>query len=81
MNYLLSCIIGFLVGSLPTAFIILKKTKGIDITSAGTGNVGAMNSFEVTNSKIIGLIVFIIDALKGSQSILHSLPWRFYLQW
>ena len=73
MNYLLSCIIGFLLGSLPTAYIILKKVRGIDITSTGTGNVGAMNSFEITNSRIIGLFVFIIDALKGLLSVYLTL--------
>lgn len=73
MNYLLSCVIGYLLGSVPTAYILLKKTKGIDITSAGTGNVGAMNSYEVTNSKFIGLFVFVIDALKGLLSVYLTL--------
>lgn len=73
MNYLISCIIGYLLGSIPTAFIVLKKFKGTDITIAGTGNVGAMNSYEVTNSKIIGLLVFIIDALKGLLSVYLTL--------
>lgn len=31
----------------------------------GSGNVGAMNSFEVTNSKMTGIIVFSADFLKG----------------
>lgn len=65
MEYLLSSIIGYLFGSIPTAYLLLKKAKGIDITNAGTGNVGAMNSYEVTNSKSIGIIVLIIDFLKG----------------
>ena len=65
MEYLLSSIIGYLFGSIPTAYLLLKKTRGIDITNAGTGNVGAMNSYEVTNSKSIGIIVLLIDFLKG----------------
>ena len=65
MEYLLSSVIGYLFGSIPTAYLLLKKTKGIDITNAGTGNVGAMNSYEVTNSKSIGIIVLLIDFLKG----------------
>ena len=73
MNYLISCIIGYLLGSFPTAYILLKRTRGIDITAAGSGNVGAMNSFEVTNSKITGLLVLIIDALKGLLSVYISL--------
>lgn len=65
MEYLLSAIIGYLFGSIPSAYLILKKKKGIDITSAGTGNVGAMNSYEVTNSKSIGLLVLFLDFIKA----------------
>lgn len=64
MYYLFSIIIGYLLGSFPTAYLLLKN-KGIDITKTGTGNVGAMNAFEVTNSKTSGLLVFLVDALKG----------------
>lgn len=70
MEYLLSSIIGYFLGSIPTAYIILKNSKGIDITNAGSGNVGAMNSYEVSNSKYIGIIVFVIDFLKGILSVI-----------
>jgi glycerol-3-phosphate acyltransferase PlsY len=70
MEYLFSSAIGYLIGSFPTAFIFLKKTKGIDITQEGSGNVGAMNSFEITNSKAIGITVFFIDFIKGIASVL-----------
>ena len=65
MEYLLSAIIGYFFGSIPSAYLILKKKKGIDITIAGTGNVGAMNSYEVTNSKSIGLLVLFLDFIKA----------------
>ena len=70
MEYLISLLLGYAIGSLPTAFIILKKIKNLDITTQGTGNVGAMNTFEVTNSKLIGITVFVIDFLKGMLPIL-----------
>lgn len=70
MEYLLSSIIGYLLGSFPTAYLFLKQSKGIDITEKGSGNVGAMNSFEVTNSKLIGISVFLVDFLKGVGSVL-----------
>lgn len=70
MNYLISILIGYTLGSFPTAYLILKKTKNLDITTQGTGNVGAMNSFEVTNSKLIGISVFALDFLKGMLPIL-----------
>lgn len=65
MDYLISLLIGYSLGSFPSAYIILKKTKNIDITLAGTGNVGAMNSFDVSKSKLIGIAVLLSDALKG----------------
>lgn len=70
MEYLISSTIGYLLGSFPSAFIMLKKTRGTDITKEGSGNVGAMNSFEVTNSKLIGISVFLLDFLKGIASVL-----------
>jgi glycerol-3-phosphate acyltransferase PlsY len=70
MEYLISSTIGFILGSFPSAYILLKLKKGIDITEQGSGNVGAMNSFEVTNSKVIGIAVFVIDFLKGAGSVL-----------
>lgn len=70
MQYIISLFIGYLLGSIPTAYILLKMKKGIDITTTGSGNVGAMNSFEVTNSKMIGVTVLAIDFLKGLLSVL-----------
>lgn len=43
----------------------MKKIKNIDIRKAGSGNVGGMNTYEVSGSKLLGFIVFLIDALKG----------------
>jgi glycerol-3-phosphate acyltransferase PlsY len=69
MEYFLSSLIGYLFGSFPSAYIFLKRTKGLDITKVGTGNVGAMNSYEVSNSKFIGISVFLIDFIKGIASV------------
>jgi len=65
MEYNISLILGYLIGSIPFAYLIMKKSLGIDITETGTGNVGAMNSYEVSNSRIIGIIVLVLDAAKG----------------
>jgi len=58
-------IAAYLIGSFPTAYVIGKLTRGIDITKNGTGNIGAMNAYEVTGSKAITIAVGIIDMLKG----------------
>jgi len=70
MVFLISSTIGYLLGSFPSAYLLLKKSKGMDITKEGSGNVGAMNSFEVSNSKLIGISVFLIDFSKGAGSVL-----------
>ena len=65
MEYLISTVIGYFFGSFPTAYLLLKRTKGIDITKNGSGNVGAYNSFRVTKSKFLGFVVFLVDFSKG----------------
>lgn len=70
MIYIISFIIGYITGSFPTAYILMKKIRNTDITNSGSGNVGAMNSYEVSNSKLIGISVLIVDALKGLLSVI-----------
>jgi len=55
----------YLIGAIPTAFILLKLLHKKDITKEGSGNVGAMNSYDVSGSKKTGVLVFVIDLLKG----------------
>ncbi len=73
MNYLICVVTGYLLGSIPTGYLILKRDKGIDIRQAGSGNVGALNAMETSGSKAIGLLVLFIDALKGLLSVYLSI--------
>jgi glycerol-3-phosphate acyltransferase PlsY len=61
---LAASIISYLIGAIPTGYIITKVTKGVDIRQSGSGNVGATNVFRVTG-KIPGLITLALDILKG----------------
>lgn len=65
MEGIFSLLIGILLGSFPTAYLILKKYRNIDITENGSGSVGAMNSFRLSKSKILAFSVFLVDFLKG----------------
>jgi len=60
----LSFIICYLIGSIPTSFLIAKYLKGIDIREYGSGNVGATNTARVVG-KLPGILVLVIDILKG----------------
>ena len=57
-------VLSYLVGSIPTAIIVARKVRGIDIRQHGSGNVGATNAFRVLG-KGLGTLVLLIDILKG----------------
>jgi glycerol-3-phosphate acyltransferase PlsY len=59
------CFLYYIIGSIPTAYLVLKFRHQLDIRNEGTGNVGAMNSYDVTGSKVSGISVFVVDFLKG----------------
>jgi len=63
-----SILAAYLIGAFPTAYIFGKLLKGIDIREYGSGNVGATNVFR-TVGKIPGILVFIIDVLKGTAAV------------
>ena len=65
LHYLISFLAGYLIGSIPTAFLVVKRKSGIDIQVAGSGKVGAFNTFSVTRSKFLGIFVGLLDGLKG----------------
>lgn len=65
-------LLGYLIGSFPTAYLTVKRTTRLDIRESGSGNVGAMNTFDVTRSRLLGITVMIIDMTKGVATVLMS---------
>lgn len=63
--YFFNFFAGYFVGSIPTAYLLVKRAKGIDIRMAGSGNVGGFNTYDVTKSKHLGILVGVLDGLKG----------------
>ncbi|MDD2941396.1 MAG: glycerol-3-phosphate 1-O-acyltransferase PlsY [bacterium] len=59
----LSCILAFLLGSIPTG-LLLGKLKGIDVRSVGSGNIGATNVKRALGKKA-GAITLVLDTTKG----------------
>jgi glycerol-3-phosphate acyltransferase PlsY len=72
LNYTISLLLGYLLGSFPTAYILVTQKDQIDIRQAGSGNIGARNAMEVSGSKLVGLIVLIVDVIKGSGAVILS---------
>ncbi|MBN1446904.1 MAG: glycerol-3-phosphate acyltransferase [Bacteroidetes bacterium] len=61
-----SGLLAFLVGSFPTAYILVRRKSGKDLRKEGSGNIGTLNAFEVTRSRVIGAGVLLIDLVKGA---------------
>lgn len=66
---ILLLIASYLLGSIPTALIVGKVFKGIDIREYGSKNMGTTNTLRVLGPKY-SVVVFIGDALKASIIVL-----------
>jgi len=57
-------VLGYLVGSIPTGYLVARAVKGVDVRTVGSGNIGATNAGRVLGREwAIAIAVF--DMLKG----------------
>ncbi len=63
LGYILTALIAYLLGSIPTGFLV-ARSRGIDIRTVGSGNIGATNAFRILGTPA-GISVLLVDALKG----------------
>lgn len=62
-------ITAYLIGSIPTGYIIVKTFTGQDIRTVGSGSTGATNVKRVMGKKWF-FIVMLLDALKGALPVI-----------
>ena len=62
-------LISYIIGSIPSGYILSKYFSKIDITKEGSGNIGATNVLR-SGSKKLALITLLFDAFKGVLPIL-----------
>jgi glycerol-3-phosphate acyltransferase PlsY len=62
-------VIGYLLGSIPTAYIVSRRRKGVDIRNVGSRNMGAANVMRQIGTHQ-GVIVGIVDVAKGAGAVL-----------
>ena len=68
-NIVLAIAIGYLLGSIPFAYIAGHLKKGVDIRQVGGRNMGALNVMREIGTSV-GLAVLIADIAKGSVAVL-----------
>jgi acyl-phosphate glycerol 3-phosphate acyltransferase len=79
MPQYLAILLSYLLGAVPFGYIV-ARLHGVDIFSAGSGNIGATNVGRVLGRKF-GVLVFVLDFLKGAvpvvlvRQFLADPPW------
>jgi len=54
----------YIIGSIPTGYLIVRWVKRVDVRQHGSGNVGATNVGRVAGKKL-SAVVFVLDISKG----------------
>ena len=66
---LLTLLLGYLLGSIPSGFLVGQWCKGIDLRTIGSGSTGATNVLRNVG-KGPALAVFFVDVAKGAAAVL-----------
>jgi glycerol-3-phosphate acyltransferase PlsY len=64
----------YLLGSVPTAYLLVRWVGRGDLRSVESGSVGALNAFRATGAGWIGWTVLLADAAKGIVAVAIAGP-------
>ena len=65
----LAFLLGVLLGSVPMAWVVVHLHARQDVSSAGSGNVGAFNALRVSKARWVGVLVMLLDGGKGALAV------------
>jgi glycerol-3-phosphate acyltransferase PlsY len=68
VNGIIAVVLGYLLGSIPTAYIVTRLAKGADVRQLGGGNVGGLNVYREVG-KLSAAVVAIVDVAKGAAAV------------
>ena len=64
---LASALVGYLLGSIPFGYLLVRVFHGADVRTTGSGNIGATNV--ARRSPALGVLTLVLDALKGAAAV------------
>ena len=70
MDYLITIIFSYLLGSIPFGLILTKLFLKKDIRDIGSGNIGATNAMRSGN-KLVGFLTLILDIFKAVLPVIY----------
>jgi glycerol-3-phosphate acyltransferase PlsY len=79
LAFVISAIISYFLGCIPSAYMVGRAFKGVDIRQVGSHNMGAMNTF-YTIGFWPGMLVLAIDVSKGVLALTLSYLTAIFLQ-
>ena len=65
---IIAVVLGYLLGSIPTAYIVTRVAKGRDVRHLGGGNVGGLNVYREVGF-LPAAVVAIVDLGKGAAAV------------
>jgi glycerol-3-phosphate acyltransferase PlsY len=68
VNEIIALVLGYLLGSIPAAYLATRISAGKDIRRLGGGNVGGYNTFREVGT-VPALLVGIVDVGKGAVAV------------
>ena len=68
MRPALVIVIGYLLGSIPFGYLLVRATKGGDIRATGSGGTGATNVSRRAG-RAAGVVTLVLDSLKGAAAV------------
>jgi glycerol-3-phosphate acyltransferase PlsY len=68
VNGFIAVVLGYLLGSIPSAYIATRVTMGKDVRQLGGGNVGGLNVYREVGA-IPAVVVGIVDLGKGAAAV------------
>jgi acyl phosphate:glycerol-3-phosphate acyltransferase len=64
VSYAVAIVAGYLAGSIPTGYWLVRAVRHVDIRTLGSGNIGGTNVWRVFGRRL-GLPVIAVDTAKG----------------
>lgn len=75
LPYLAPVAMGYAFGAVPFAYFVTRLATGEDVSTRGTGNVGAMNVRRATGSWAWFAVAMLLDVCKGIAPVLLARAW------
>ncbi len=72
-SYFIAAAIGYLLGSIPFGYLLVRIFKDEDVRTSGSGNIGATNV--ARKSPALGVATLLLDASKGLVAVVLARTW------